>query len=98
MSELAGQEKALLDRIHELRLLRDAQDPDGNRRVLFQRQIEGVTDELVTWRTIAPRLEELDEELAAARAGLARVCESVDDPWRPAAGFLGGVGGLLLGL
>jgi len=98
MGELAGQEKALLDRIHELRLLRDAQDPDGNRRLLFQRQIEGLTDELVTLRAIAPRLGELDDELVAARARLARVCESVDDPWRPAAGFLGGVGGLLLGL
>lgn len=96
MGDVADRDRRLLDQIHELRLLREAQDPNGARYLVFQRQIEVLTDELTALRSVAPQIERLDELDADARRHLVRCREDVDDPWRPLAGWTGVLGWVLM--
>lgn len=82
------QAKDLKDRIFELRLLRDAQAPDGGLHLQFQTDIEVVTNELLKVERDGPRLQKLDEQIDRARAALEmarRASDGVEDPWAPAA-------------
>lgn len=97
MSDVTDQERKLLDLVHELRLLRDAQDPAGQLHLGFQMQIECATTELLHLRLVAPEIEVLDKQLAGADRALRRAAEAADDPWRTVAVVAGLFGcGLLL--
>jgi hypothetical protein len=90
-----GREKELLDSIYGLRLLRDAQDPDGRWHSQFQRNIEDLTTELITVRQVAPEVEQLDVLTATAEQRL-RQADPAEDPWSPLAVLFGVIGTVLL--
>lgn len=100
MSDLDARTKDLLDRIHELRLLRDAQAPEGVLRDTFQARITALSAELVALQQVGPELERLTAAAASADAELRRALAEARpdaDPWTPVAGGAAVVGvGLLL--
>lgn len=94
--DVAAREKALLDEIHELRLLRDAQDPAGPLRVQFQRQIEVKTTALLDLRGNAAEIAELDRRRGQVERQMQAAAADVDAYTGPA-GVTGAVGaGMLL--
>jgi hypothetical protein len=89
---------ALHTRINELAKLRDAQDPDGHRRVTFQRQIDELTDRLLAVEQAGPRAEQLDGQIYAARKAVQTARDEAEDAsmfWSRIALGTGTVGGFL---
>lgn len=91
--------KALNQRIYELKVRRDAQDPAGALFLHIQREIEHVTHDLLLLEHHSPELARLDIAITEADRRLDMARETYD-PWRTGAGVAAVVGAplLLLGL
>ncbi|WP_297551448.1 hypothetical protein [Amycolatopsis sp.] len=60
MDEYAEKIADIEKRIVRLKILRDAQTPDSLNAGHFQRQIDDLTNSLISWEDNAPRLREVD--------------------------------------
>ncbi len=89
----------LKDRICELRLLRDAQEPESQHWFNIQDQINKLTANLLEWENNADLLAGLDRQVRSAETRL-RVAqdkaEKPPQPWTLIASSCGGLGAVLL--
>ncbi|MGH8876779.1 MAG: hypothetical protein ACRD0P_05455 [Stackebrandtia sp.] len=91
--------RTITDRIHELRLLRDAQTPDSRNYFHFQDQIDQHTIELLGWEDNAGRLAEMDTVIRDANRRLTQAqhrAGTAATGWTRVAGVTGALGALLL--
>jgi len=95
MTEYDTHISQLTERIYGAKLMRDAQRPDSGRYDRFQREIDGLTDDLQEWTEAAPELAELDAAIGAAERRLVRTERASEDEQHLtglAAKWLGGLG------
>ncbi|MGH3657840.1 MAG: hypothetical protein ACRDUA_14385, partial [Micromonosporaceae bacterium] len=91
--------RTITDRIHELRLLRDAQTPESRNHFHFQEEIDRLTVELLGWEDNAGRLAELDIVVRDATRRLTQSQQRAGTAatgWTRLAGVTGALGALLL--
>jgi hypothetical protein len=98
-----GQIERITARIHQLRALKEAQEPGSHHEKHFQRQITELTEALLSWETTAPELVKLDDAIEYAQERVRRAVRNSDNAsggWLRIAGFSGvfGTGLLLLSL
>jgi len=92
-------EKAFFFQVDKLKLWRDAQAPDSLFHQQFQEEIEGITARRQHLMAVRPRLEKLDEQIAAVARRLAAVQDDSDDGgWAAVAVGAACVGAVLLGV
>lgn len=99
MDEYQARMGEIRDKIHELRLLRDAQTPDSRNHTHFQDEINTLTSELLAWKRHSPRIGELDMMVQNAARQVdetQRKAQATADVWSRTAAVSGGFGGLLV--
>jgi len=102
-NEYQQQIERITSRIHQLRALKEAQEPGSHHEKHFQRQITELTEALLSWETTAPELVKLDGAIDYARERVSRAVRNSTNSsggWMRIAGFSGvfGTGLLLLSL
>lgn len=71
-AEYADQIDAIVKQIEHTKMLRDAQRHDDERRTQYQAECTDLTHQLELWKERAPRLEELDGQIAMHNRDLHR--------------------------
>jgi hypothetical protein len=96
MDEYAQAMAEIEKRIVRLKILRDAQTADSPKAAHFQRQIDDLTDSLMSWEDNAPRLREIDagqDEALTAMLNAQQYVRYAGAGWNRAARRLALVGG-----